>query len=81
MYDDIKKERQVEFLYEGYRWFNLVRTGRAQVVMNAHYASWMILSLFSRFCKTKSILTRHWSGKIPAIKPTEHTRITYAETD
>ncbi|GAB3994000.1 RagB/SusD family nutrient uptake outer membrane protein [Spirosoma daeguense] len=35
----LEKERQVEFLYEGHRWFDLVRTGRAQTVMNAHYAS------------------------------------------
>ena len=35
----IEKERRVEFLYEGQRWFDLVRTGRAQAVMNAHYAS------------------------------------------
>ncbi|GAB3499997.1 RagB/SusD family nutrient uptake outer membrane protein [Spirosoma knui] len=35
----LEKERQVEFLYEGHRWFDLVRTGRAQTVMNAHYAN------------------------------------------
>jgi len=35
----LEKERQVEFLYEGHRWFDLVRTGRAQAVMNAHYAN------------------------------------------
>ncbi|WP_420148449.1 RagB/SusD family nutrient uptake outer membrane protein [Spirosoma sp.] len=35
----IERERQVEFLYEGHRWFDLVRTGRVQTVMNAHYAS------------------------------------------
>ncbi len=34
----IENERRVEFLYEGQRWFDLVRTGRAQTVMNAHYA-------------------------------------------
>lgn len=35
----IEKERRVEFLDEGQRWFDLVRTGRAEAVMNAHYAS------------------------------------------
>ncbi|OIN55941.1 RagB/SusD family nutrient uptake outer membrane protein [Arsenicibacter rosenii] len=35
----IENERRVEFLYEGQRWFDLVRTGRALTVMNAHYAS------------------------------------------
>lgn len=35
----IEKERRVEFLYEGHRWFDLVRTGRARTVLNAHYAS------------------------------------------
>lgn len=35
----IERERRVELLYEGHRWFDLVRTGRAQTVLNAHYAS------------------------------------------
>jgi tetratricopeptide (TPR) repeat protein len=35
----IERERRVEFLYEGHRWFDLVRTGRAKAVLNAHYAS------------------------------------------
>ncbi|MCX6219290.1 RagB/SusD family nutrient uptake outer membrane protein [Spirosoma sp.] len=35
----LEQERRVEFLYEGHRWFDLVRTGRAQTVLNAHYAS------------------------------------------
>lgn len=35
----LEKERRVEFLYEGHRWFDLVRTGRARAVLNAHYAS------------------------------------------
>ncbi|MVM42238.1 RagB/SusD family nutrient uptake outer membrane protein [Spirosoma sp. HMF3257] len=34
-----ERERRVEFLYEGHRWFDLVRTGRAKTVLNAHYAS------------------------------------------
>lgn len=35
----LEQERRVEFLYEGHRWFDLVRTGRAQTVLNAHYTS------------------------------------------
>ncbi|MFD2936010.1 RagB/SusD family nutrient uptake outer membrane protein [Spirosoma flavum] len=35
----IEKERRVEFLYEGQRWFDLLRTGRTKAVLNAHYAS------------------------------------------
>ena len=33
----IEKERRVEFLYEGHRWFDLVRTGRAIEVLNKHF--------------------------------------------
>lgn len=36
----IEKERRVEFLDEGQRWFDLVRTGRAKTVMNAFYANY-----------------------------------------
>ncbi len=32
----IEKERQVELAGEGHRWFDLVRTNRAEVVMKAH---------------------------------------------
>jgi hypothetical protein len=35
----IEKERRLEFLYEGHRWFDLVRTGRAKAVINAHFAA------------------------------------------
>ncbi|HBL77137.1 MAG: hypothetical protein A2W90_18795 [Bacteroidetes bacterium GWF2_42_66] len=35
----LEKERRVEFLCEGHRWFDLVRTGRAQTVLNAYFAS------------------------------------------
>jgi len=35
----LERERRVELLYEGYRWFDLVRTNRAKTVLNAHYAS------------------------------------------
>ncbi len=35
----MEKERRVEFLHEGHRWFDLVRTGRARTVLNAHYQS------------------------------------------
>ena len=33
----LEKERRVEFLYEGHRWFDLVRTGRAKTVMNNYF--------------------------------------------
>jgi tetratricopeptide (TPR) repeat protein len=36
---ELEKERRVEFLYEGHRWFDLVRTGRARQLLNAHHAS------------------------------------------
>ncbi|MDX9881901.1 MAG: RagB/SusD family nutrient uptake outer membrane protein [Prolixibacteraceae bacterium] len=34
----IEKERQLEFLCEGARWFDLVRTGRAKTVMNKYFS-------------------------------------------
>ena len=33
----LERERRVEFLYEGQRWFDLVRTGRAKTVMNKYF--------------------------------------------
>ncbi|KQS33856.1 RagB/SusD family nutrient uptake outer membrane protein [Dyadobacter sp. Leaf189] len=35
----LEKERRVEFMFEGLRWFDLVRTGRARDVLNAYYTS------------------------------------------
>ena len=35
----IEKERRVEFYTEGQRWFDLLRTGRLQTVMNAYFAN------------------------------------------
>jgi hypothetical protein len=35
----IEKERRIEFLHEGHRWFDLLRTGRLQTVMNNYYTS------------------------------------------
>jgi tetratricopeptide (TPR) repeat protein len=34
----LEKERRVEFMFEGQRWFDLVRTGRVREVLNAYYA-------------------------------------------
>ncbi len=36
----IEKERQLELAFENHRWFDLVRTGRALEVMNAHKSIW-----------------------------------------
>jgi starch-binding outer membrane protein, SusD/RagB family len=36
----IEKERIYELAYEGHRWFDLVRTGRAQTVMSAFSQNW-----------------------------------------
>ena len=33
----LEKERRVEFLFEGHRWFDLLRTGRLRTVVNAYY--------------------------------------------
>lgn len=33
----IEQERRIEFNNEGHRWFDLVRTGRVQAVMNDHF--------------------------------------------
>jgi starch-binding outer membrane protein, SusD/RagB family len=34
----LEKERRVEFMFEGQRWFDLNRTGRTREVLNAYYA-------------------------------------------
>ncbi len=36
--DRLERERRLELNFEGHRWFDLVRTGRAIPVMNAYFA-------------------------------------------
>jgi hypothetical protein len=42
----VEHERQVELAFEGHRWFDLVRTGRALTVMNAHFAGTITVKPF-----------------------------------
>ncbi|WP_296144594.1 RagB/SusD family nutrient uptake outer membrane protein [uncultured Flavobacterium sp.] len=35
----LEKERRLEFGFENHRWFDLVRTGRAEAVMSQHFAT------------------------------------------
>jgi hypothetical protein len=35
----LEQERRLEFFLEGHRWFDLVRTGRAQTVMNSYFTN------------------------------------------
>ncbi|MBB6330091.1 hypothetical protein HNP24_001041 [Chryseobacterium sediminis] len=37
--NEIDRERRLEFVGEGHRWFDLVRTGKAVSVMTAHFAN------------------------------------------
>lgn len=36
----VERERQYELAFEGHRWYDLVRTGRAQAVMAAFSPNW-----------------------------------------
>ena len=36
----IENERRMELCFEGHRWYDLVRTGRAQTVMNEFTSNW-----------------------------------------
>ncbi|MVN74962.1 RagB/SusD family nutrient uptake outer membrane protein [Hymenobacter sp. HMF4947] len=38
----IEKDRRLELNFEGHRWFDLLRTGRALSVINAHFATYQI---------------------------------------
>lgn len=38
----VERERQYELSFEGHRWYDLVRTGRAQAVMSAFSANWNV---------------------------------------
>ena len=35
----LERERRLEFAFENHRWFDLVRTGRAEAVMSQHFAT------------------------------------------
>lgn len=59
---EIETERRLELCLEGHRWFDLVRTGRAIEVMNAHFAS---SSLYSSYSTKPSISNNQLLFPIP----------------
>lgn len=46
----VAHERQVELAFEGHRWFDLVRTGKAVEVMNAHFAGSITIQPWQLLC-------------------------------